>query len=142
MLKESETEETIIFFVSFSSLVVFQLGGRGPVPLGLPDYAYGYKPSYVSSNILGPPLGNLFKIASPKIQFFEPFKLGRYRCHFFDTSRHLLSLTNATITTPVFVISITVFGIGLKNSFGNKKTHLVRSVLNFKIGSKSILNRK
>ena len=33
MLKEIETKETIVFFVTFLSLVVFQLGGGGPVPL-------------------------------------------------------------------------------------------------------------
>ena len=33
MLKESETEETIVFFVTFLSLVAFQLwGGPGPLP--------------------------------------------------------------------------------------------------------------
>ena len=31
MLKETETEETIVFFVTFLSLIAFQLGG--PVPL-------------------------------------------------------------------------------------------------------------
>ena len=30
MLKETETEETIVFFVTFLSLVAFQLGGRAP----------------------------------------------------------------------------------------------------------------
>ena len=36
MLKETETEETIVFFVTFLSLVAFQLGGPGPpVPLPL-----------------------------------------------------------------------------------------------------------
>ena len=29
MLKETETEETIVFFVTFLSLVAFQLGGGG-----------------------------------------------------------------------------------------------------------------
>ena len=33
MLKETETEETIVFFVTFLSLVAFQLG-LGPDPLG------------------------------------------------------------------------------------------------------------
>ena len=37
MLKE--TEETIVFFVAFLSLVAFQLG-FGPGPLSLPGYAY------------------------------------------------------------------------------------------------------
>ena len=32
MLKETETEETIVFFVTFLSLVAFQLG-EGPGPL-------------------------------------------------------------------------------------------------------------
>ena len=31
MLKETETEETIVFFVSFLSLVAFQLGGLAPL---------------------------------------------------------------------------------------------------------------
>ena len=35
MLKETKTEETIVFFVTFLSLVAFQLGGPGP-----PGYAY------------------------------------------------------------------------------------------------------
>ena len=41
MLKETETEETIVFFVTFFSLVAFQLGGgAGPwAPFG---YAYGF----------------------------------------------------------------------------------------------------
>ena len=30
MLKEAETEVTIVFFVTFLSLVAFQLGGAGP----------------------------------------------------------------------------------------------------------------
>ena len=34
MLKKTETEETIVFFVTFLSLVAFQLGGPGP-PLWL-----------------------------------------------------------------------------------------------------------
>ena len=32
MLKETDTEETIRFFVTFLSLVAFQLGGGGPGP--------------------------------------------------------------------------------------------------------------
>ena len=41
MLKETETEETVVFFVTFLSLVTFQLGGGGPGPLGPPSsYAY------------------------------------------------------------------------------------------------------
>ena len=35
-----ETEETIIFFVTFLSLVAFQLGGRVVGPLATPGYAY------------------------------------------------------------------------------------------------------
>ena len=35
MLKETKTEETIVFFVTFLSLVAFQLGGHGP-PLATP----------------------------------------------------------------------------------------------------------
>ena len=37
MLKETDTEETIRFFVTFLSLVAFQLGVGGPGP---PAYAY------------------------------------------------------------------------------------------------------
>ena len=33
MLKETETEETIVFLVTFLSLVAFQLGGGPPAPL-------------------------------------------------------------------------------------------------------------
>ena len=32
MLKETETEETIVFFMTFLSLVEFQLGGGPPAP--------------------------------------------------------------------------------------------------------------
>ena len=40
MLTETKTEETIVFFVTFLSLVAFQLGGADA--LGLPSgYAYG-----------------------------------------------------------------------------------------------------
>ena len=40
MLKETETEETIVFFVAFLSLVAFQLGGPRPPgpPLATPMY--------------------------------------------------------------------------------------------------------
>ena len=37
MLQETETEETIDFFVAFLSLASFRLGGRAPRP---PGYAY------------------------------------------------------------------------------------------------------
>ena len=40
MLKETETEETIVFFVTFLSMVAFQLGG--PRPLGPPTPCYAY----------------------------------------------------------------------------------------------------
>ena len=33
--KKTETEETIVFFVTFLSLVAFQLGGGGPEPYRL-----------------------------------------------------------------------------------------------------------
>ena len=40
MLNETETEETIVFFVTFLSIVAFQLGeGAGPCPLP-PGYAH------------------------------------------------------------------------------------------------------
>ena len=39
MLKETETEETIGFNVTFLSLVAFPLGGQAP--WALPGYAYG-----------------------------------------------------------------------------------------------------
>ena len=39
MLKETKTKETIVFFVTFLSLLAFQLGG-GRGPLGPPGYAY------------------------------------------------------------------------------------------------------
>ena len=32
MLKETETEETIVFFMTFLSLVAFQLAGEGGLP--------------------------------------------------------------------------------------------------------------
>ena len=38
MLKE--TEETIVFFVTFLSLLAFRLGGGGAGPLAPPGYAY------------------------------------------------------------------------------------------------------
>ena len=40
MLKETETEETIVFFATFLSLVGFQLGGGGRAPCPPPGYAY------------------------------------------------------------------------------------------------------
>ena len=42
MLKETEAEETIVFFVAFLLLVAFQLGGLGSSgpPTG---YAYAYQ---------------------------------------------------------------------------------------------------
>ena len=49
MLKETETEETIVFFVTFLSLVAFQLGGGRPP--GPPGYAYDYL--YAGSKIFG-----------------------------------------------------------------------------------------
>ena len=40
MRKETETEETIVFFVTFLSLIAFQLGvGAGPLPPP-PGYTY------------------------------------------------------------------------------------------------------
>ena len=42
MLKETKTEEVIAFFVTFLSLVAFQLGGGLPSPTG---YAYGWQQS-------------------------------------------------------------------------------------------------
>ena len=36
MLKETKTEETIVFFVKFLSLVAFQLGGGGRAPWAHP----------------------------------------------------------------------------------------------------------
>ena len=40
MLKETETEETIVFFVAFLSLVAVQLGGGRAPCLPPPGYAY------------------------------------------------------------------------------------------------------
>ena len=42
MLKETETEDTVVFFVTFLSLVAFQLGGPGP-PGPPPGFAYAIK---------------------------------------------------------------------------------------------------
>ena len=44
MLKETETEETVVFFVTFLSLVIFQLGGAGPPgpPLATPMISRDY----------------------------------------------------------------------------------------------------
>ena len=49
MQKETETEETIDFFVTFLSLVGFQLGGgaRAPGPPAPPGYAFGSNGDYV-----------------------------------------------------------------------------------------------
>ena len=42
MVEETEPEETIVFFVTFLSLVTFQLGGGVPGPPEPPPrYAYG-----------------------------------------------------------------------------------------------------
>ena len=40
MLKETKAEETIVFFVTFLSLVAFQLGGGGRAPSPPSGYAY------------------------------------------------------------------------------------------------------
>ena len=44
MQKETETEGTTVFFVTFLSLVAIRLGGGGggPGPLASPGYAYDY----------------------------------------------------------------------------------------------------
>ena len=46
LLKETETDETIVFLVTFLSLVAFQLGGGGLGPLAPPGYAYGTVPYF------------------------------------------------------------------------------------------------
>ena len=40
MLKETETDETIVFFVTFLPLVAFHLGDPGPPAPPPPGYAY------------------------------------------------------------------------------------------------------
>ena len=57
MLKETETEETIVFFVAFLSMVAFQLG-RGPGPLGPP--ALLATPMYFSIKLLKGDLSRKF----------------------------------------------------------------------------------
>ena len=58
MLKETETEETIVFFVTFLSLAAFQLGRGGPGPLPHPPpppppgYAYDLCPPMVETYYL------------------------------------------------------------------------------------------
>ena len=42
MLKKTETEETILFFVTFLSLVAFRLEGSGPTG---PPSGYAYNPA-------------------------------------------------------------------------------------------------
>ena len=49
MQKETETEETIVFFVTFLSLVAFQLGGVR-ASWAPPGYAYAYKQTVVNAN--------------------------------------------------------------------------------------------
>ena len=49
MLKETETEETTGFLVTFLSLVAFQLGA--PRPSGPPGYVYDPKPSAPQTNL-------------------------------------------------------------------------------------------
>ena len=58
MLKETETEETIVFFVTFSSLVAFNWGGPGP-PGPSPGYAYARDPLTLGGSWAsgGPPEG-------------------------------------------------------------------------------------
>ena len=46
MLKETESEETIVFFVTFLSLVAFQSRGAGPLP-SPPDYVYAWDVLFV-----------------------------------------------------------------------------------------------
>ena len=55
MLKETETEETIVFFVTFLSLFAFQLGGArppAPPPLATPMTHSAYGPCYTRFEIL------------------------------------------------------------------------------------------
>ena len=50
MQKETETEETIVFFVTLLSLVAFQLGGGVRASWAPPGYAYAYKQTVVNAN--------------------------------------------------------------------------------------------
>ena len=54
MLKETKTEETIVFFVTFLSLVAFQLGCPGP---------------------LGPPSGYAYAAQYPRPFLFRPYAI-------------------------------------------------------------------
>ena len=47
MLKKTETEKTIVFFVTFLSLVALQLGGPGP-PGPPSGYAYALNKGVIS----------------------------------------------------------------------------------------------
>ena len=49
MLKESEAEETTVFFVTFLSWVAFQLGGPWAPPPPPPGYAYDLSSLTVAS---------------------------------------------------------------------------------------------
>ena len=57
LLKETETEETIVFFVTFLSMVAFQLGGGGSLaplatPMGRPDRCRSTQAVSISDPIL------------------------------------------------------------------------------------------
>ena len=65
MLKETEAEETTVFFVTFLSWVAFQLGGPWPPP---PGYAYDLSSLTVASK----------KKKSSKLTFFTSLKSAFY----------------------------------------------------------------
>ena len=64
MIKEAETEETIVFFVTFLSLVAFQLGGGGVGPHGPPLWLRLWYRRYFFK------LHSIFKKSIRDFQFF------------------------------------------------------------------------
>ena len=79
MLKETKAEETLVFFVTFLSLVAFQLGGAGPPG---PPSGYAYAPLDISTfNIqwLASPLANI--IGTTLVLRVSWFLLGHFANH-------------------------------------------------------------
>ena len=72
MLKKTEAEETIGFFVIFLSLMAFDLGGGGGPPAPLPLFGY----AYACNNAIFPCLSqmtptSIIQITFPRVVFIN-----------------------------------------------------------------------